>query len=149
MCTFLQELLAGEEGLGLSTGGVGAQRTAEGQLARTNHVGLQVGLDQVCQSLDRRRAETGVLLLPYYHSNRYELQPLMKLLFTCSHSRTAVQHWDTEHCPGYKHNTRWQRGDMLSEGAMMGVNGEDLTERQKRETQQHTVNSNHTKGTSN
>lgn len=79
MCTFLQELLAGKEGLGLSTGGVGAQRTAEGQLARTNHVGLQVGLDQVCQSLDRRRAETGVLLLPYYHSNRSEFQPLFSI----------------------------------------------------------------------
>lgn len=121
MCTFLQELLAGKEGLGLSTGGVGAQRTAEGQLARTNHVGLQVGLDQVCQSLDRRRAETGVLLLPYYHSNRSEFQPLMKLIFSRSHSRTAVQHKGTEQFPGYKRNTRWQRGDMWSEGVTVGV----------------------------
>lgn len=37
---FLRECLAGEEGLGLSTGGVGAQRAAEGQLARTGLVGL-------------------------------------------------------------------------------------------------------------
>lgn len=58
MCTLLRELLAGKECLGLPAGGVGAQRTAEGQLARTNHVGLQVGLDQVCQSLDRN---TGVI----------------------------------------------------------------------------------------
>lgn len=55
----LRELLAGKEGLGLSTGGVGAQWTAEGQLAGTDHVGLQVGLDQVCQSLDRRLEEPG------------------------------------------------------------------------------------------
>lgn len=54
---FLSERLAGEEGLGLSTGGVGAQGAAEGQLARTGLVGLKVGLDQVCQSLDRRKRE--------------------------------------------------------------------------------------------
>ncbi|TNN78887.1 hypothetical protein EYF80_010813 [Liparis tanakae] len=34
-------------------GGVGAQRAAEGQLTGTGLVGLQVGLDQVCQSLER------------------------------------------------------------------------------------------------
>lgn len=42
------ELLVGEEGLGLSTGGVGAEGAAEGQLAGARLVGLQVGLDQVC-----------------------------------------------------------------------------------------------------
>lgn len=50
---FLLECLAGEEGLGLSTGGVGAQRATEHQLAGTRLVGLQVGLDEVCQSLHR------------------------------------------------------------------------------------------------
>ncbi|KAF3848742.1 hypothetical protein F7725_015239, partial [Dissostichus mawsoni] len=40
------ERLVGEEGLGLSTGGVGAHGAAEGQLTGAGHVGLQVGVDQ-------------------------------------------------------------------------------------------------------
>lgn len=154
MCTFLHELLAGEEGLGLSTGGVGAQRTAEGQLARTNHVGLQVGLDQVCQSLDRRRAETGLLLLPYYHSNCSELQPLMKRLSSRSHARAAALghrafSWiQAQHKVATRRHVVRGRGGGCR-GTLSFHNGEALTERQKRETQQHTGNSNHTKETSN
>lgn len=49
---FLWQLLVGEEGFRLSAGGVGAQRTAQGQLTGTWLVGLQVGLDQVCQGLN-------------------------------------------------------------------------------------------------
>lgn len=59
----LRELLAGKEGLGLPTGGVGAQRTAEGQLAGADHVGPQVGLDQVCQSLEGWRDLGGITAL--------------------------------------------------------------------------------------
>lgn len=50
---FLLELLVGKEGFRLSAGGVGAQRTAQGQLTGTRLVGLQVGLDQVCQGLNK------------------------------------------------------------------------------------------------
>lgn len=48
----LSELLAGKEGFRLSAGGVCAERAAQRQLAGARLVGLQVGLDQVCQSLD-------------------------------------------------------------------------------------------------
>lgn len=47
----LGQRLAGEEGLGLSTGGVGAQRAAQRQLAGARLLGLEVGVDQVGQSL--------------------------------------------------------------------------------------------------
>lgn len=46
--------LAGEEGFGLTAGGVDAQRTAEGELAGTRLVGLQMGLNQISQRLRER-----------------------------------------------------------------------------------------------
>lgn len=51
--------LAGEEGFGLTAGGVDAQRTAEGELAGTRLVGLQMGLNQISQRL--RETQTLVL----------------------------------------------------------------------------------------
>lgn len=50
---FLRQFLVGEEGLGLAADGVGAQRAAKGQLAGTRLIGLQVGVNQVCQCLSR------------------------------------------------------------------------------------------------
>lgn len=57
-CVCLGQRLAGEEGLGLSTGGVGAQRAAQRQLAGARLLGLEVGVDQVCQSLRGERTHT-------------------------------------------------------------------------------------------
>lgn len=52
---FLGDFLGGEEGFGESTGGVGAQGAAQGQLTGAWLVGLQVGPDQVSESLHKKR----------------------------------------------------------------------------------------------
>lgn len=47
--------LAGEEGLGLPTGGVHTQRTAERQLTGARLVGLQMRLNQISQRPEEQR----------------------------------------------------------------------------------------------
>ncbi len=56
--------LAGEEGLGLSAGGVDTERTAEGELTGTRLVGLQMGLNQIRQRLRERH-----LVRPLYRQH--------------------------------------------------------------------------------
>lgn len=49
------DFLCGEEGLGLSAGGVGAEGASEGELAGARLVGAQVRLDQLGQRLHEER----------------------------------------------------------------------------------------------